>query len=281
MIAARLALIALLVAPVCSHAFSRMEIQDCDAAWQAAMGEQVRHSLSKDGWCRAENPMGFDFDQFEWRAEGLEQALQDTLPPTALAIRVTDGNMLNALGQKTKPGAPAIPMQITLVLRQNPQHKQVVIETLEIAGPKDNVVSLKGAFHDVDLSSIAKMQFSLGSAKLRDVTLVGFGNRKLEPYLRPYIGDTFPERSRKRSAMIDKVSEWPSHSFPTATKTAIKQLIATLPAPNGTLRADIDTGAGLSAAIFIQTFVFGGSAKSLGDRILDSTVFHATWTAAE
>lgn len=281
MIKALLALIALLATSVAGHAFSRMQAQECDAAWQAATGEQLRHSVSKEGWCQAKNPAGYSFDQFEWRAEGLAQLMNHTLPPTALAIRVTDADMLDRFGVKTKPNAPAMPMQITLVLRQNANAKQVVIETLKIAGPKDNVVTLRGTFHDVDLSSAAKMQFSLGSAKLRDVTLLGFGNRKLAPFLQPYIGDTFPERSRKRSAMIDDVMEWPSHSFPAATKRALKQLITTLPAPNGTLQVDVDTGAGLSAAIFIQTFVFGGSSKGLGERILDSTVFHAIWAAAE
>lgn len=281
MIKALLALIALLAAPISGHAFSQMQTHDCDAAWQAATGEQLRHSLSKEGWCQAQSPAGFSFDQFEWRAEGLEQLLQNTLPPTAVAIRVTDADMLNKLGVDTKPNAPAMPMQITLVLRQNAQAKHVVIEPLKIAGPNDNMVTLQGTFHDVDLSSTAKMQLSLGSAKLRDVTILGFGNRKLAPFLQPYIGDTFPERSRKRSAMIDQVSDWPTQSFPTATKRAIKQMIATLPAPNGTLHVEVDTGAGLSAAIFIQTFVIGGSSEGVGDRILSGTVLHATWANAE
>ncbi len=279
---APLALIALLAAPIPTHAFTRMSIQDCDAAWQVAtQGQAVSHTLSKDGWCLTNTPTGLPFDQFEWQAEGLEQVLQNSLPPIALAMRITDADMPRSLGLKVEPDAPAMPMQITLSLHQNAQDKQVIIESLKIEGPQDNVVTLQGTFHDVDLSSAAKMQISLGSAKLRDVTLTGFGNRKLEPYLRPYIGNTFPERSRKRSAMMGEVTDWPSHSFPAATKQAVKQLIATLPAPNGTLQVNVDTGAGLSAGMFVNTFVLGISSRGLGEQILDSTIFHATWTPAE
>lgn len=279
-----LALMALLAASISvpAQAFSQMNVQDCDAAWQmVTQGQPIRHSLSKDGWCLAENLMELPFERFEWRAEGLERVLQDRLPPTGLAIRVTDPDMLRILGVKVAADAPAMPLQITLLLRQNAPDKQVIIQQLKIAGPKDNVVTLQGTFDDVDLTSTAKMQISLGSAKLRDVTILGYGNRQLEPYLRPYIGNTFPERSRKRSAMIKDVSDWPSHNFPDATKQAVKQLIATLPAPNGILRVEVDSGAGLSAALFVQAFVFGNSATQLSERILNNTIFHATWTANE
>lgn len=277
---ARLALIALLASPFGANAFPVMQVQDCAAAWKMIMkGEHASHHVTDDGWCSASNPAFFN--QIEWRAEGLEQLLQHGLPPTALAIRVADADMIRSLGEKTPAGAPAMPIQIRLSLRQNTEQKQLVVEALEIIGPKDNEVTLQGTFHDVDLSSAAKMQISLGSAKLRDVTIVGIGNRKLEPYLRLYIGNTFPERSRKRTAMIDDMMDWPNHSFPAATKQAVKQLIASLPAPNGTLRVKVDTGAGLSAAPFVHTFVFGGSQEELSERILGSTVFHATWTKAE
>lgn len=288
---ARLALIALLAAlfqatPQQASAFSAMQAQDCEDAWQVVVKAQqakTSHGVTQDGWCLVSNPTGVYFvvDRLEWRAEGLERVLQHSLPPLALAIRVTDADLPRTLGLEVKADAPAMPMQITLSLRQNAQDKQVVIENLQIIGPKDNMVTLQGTFHDVDLSSIAKMQISLGSAKLRDVTMLAIGNRKLEPYLRPYIGDTFPERSRRKTEMIDKVTAWPAQSFPPATKRAIEQLIASLPAPSGTLRVEVDTGAGLSAALFVQTFVFGGSTKDLGARILGRTVFHATWTKTE
>jgi len=279
-----LALIALLASLHQAAAFSTMVVEDCEAAWHKIMQAakpHVQHSVSDDGWCQVIDKSGIDIDQIEWRAENLQRVLQQSLAPTALAIRITDADMLRTLGLGVKPDAPAMPMQITLVLRENAPAKQLLIETLLITGPKDNVLSLRGVFYDVDLSSLAKMQLSLGSAKLRDLVLIADGNRKLEPYLRPYIGATFPERSRRRSAMIDKVSDWPDHSFPPATKRAVQRLIAVLPAPNGTLRAEIDTGADLSAGLFVQTFLFGGSTKELGARILDGTVFHATWTAAE
>lgn len=125
------------------------------------------------------------------------------------------------------------------------------------------------------------MQNSLGTAKLRDVTIDATGNRKLESYLRPYIGMTFPERSRKRSAMIDKVSDWPARSFPRATKRAVQQLIAALPAPHGNLRVKVDTGAGLSVSLLVQTVLFGGAVKERVPQILAGTIFRATWTVAE
>ena len=279
-----LVLFTLLAATHSASAFTVMQATDCAAAWQVVMkgGKgQATHSISKDGWCQLADPFGVSIDQVEWRAEGLVQLLQNSLPPTALAIRLTDADMIRTLGLGAKADAPAMPMQITLTLRQNPDAHQLVIEGLQIIGPKDNAVLLQGVFYDVDLTSMAKMQISLGSAKLRDVTLVAEGNRKLAPYLRPYIGATFPERSRRRSAMIRKVEDWPDHSFPASTKRALRQLITALPAPNGILRAKVDTGAGLSAGVFVQSFIFGGSTKELGERILAGTVFHATWTAAE
>ncbi len=288
-----LALILLLTAPVQAVAFSEMQQGDCAAAWKIINKAHETRALlfkrSLDGWCHVPTFVpdteavikGFDFDQIEWRAEGLERVLEQSLPPTALAIRVTDADMLRKLGLRGDVDLPVIPMQIVLVLRQNAKDRQLVIENLTISGPKGNEVSLRGVFHNVDLSSTAKMQISLGGANLRDVVLVATANRKLEPYLRPYIGKTFPERTRKRSAMIDKVAEWPDHSFPPETKRAVQQLIAVLPAPNGTLRVKVDTGAGLSAAIFVQTYVFGEPVDDMINRVLGGVVFNANWTAAE
>jgi len=258
-----------------------MQANDCNAAWQEVMKGQMAqatHKISIDGWCLLMNPKG---GTVEWRAEGLDRFLQQGVPPTALAIRLTDPDVIRALELGAKADAPAMPMQITLTLRQNADVHQLLVEGLQISGPKGNTVLLQGVFHDVDLSSMAKMQTSLGSAKLRGVTLVAEGNRKLAPYLRPYIGETFPERTRWRSAMIDKVSDWPNHSFPPETKRAVQQLIAVLPAPNGTLRVEVDTGAGLSVGVFVQTFVFGVRFDEMINRALEGVVFNANWTAAE
>ncbi len=276
-----LTLLALLVTAHQASAFGAMQANDCNAAWQGVMKGQMAqatHKISKDGWCLLMNPWG---GTVEWRAEGLDRFLQQGVPPTALAMRLTDPDVIRSLELGAKVDAPAMPMQITLTLRQNADVHQLLVEGLQISGPKGNAVLLQGVFHDVDLSSMAKMQISLGSAKLRDVTLVAEGNRKLAPYLRPYIGATFPERSRWRSSMVDKVEEWPDHSFPPETKHAIKQLIATLPAPNGTLRVEVDTGGGVSAGIFVPSLMFGESTKGLVAMILESAVFHAEWTAIE
>ncbi len=276
-----LALLALLATTHQTSAFGAMQANDCNVAWQEVMKgrmAQATHKISKDGWCQMTNPLG---GKVEWRAEGLDRFLQQGVPPTALAIRLTDPDIIRSLELGAKADAPAMPMQITLTLRQNAEARQLLIEGLQINGPKGNMVVLQGVLHDVDLSSVAKMQFSMGSAKLRDVVINAFGNRQLEPYLRPYIGATFPERTRWRSAMIDKVSDWPDHSFPPETKRAVQKLIAVLPAPNGTLRVEVDTGAGLSAGIFMQTFLFGEQADVMLNRALAGVVFHATWTGAE
>lgn len=264
-------------------AFSAMERDDCKAAWQVVAlmvdhNEAETHSVSEDGWCQAPRSSIGDVN-LEWRAEGIERVLQDKLPPTALTIRVSGIEILDVLGEPSRPHAPKLLVNVLVVLRENADKKQLMIETIEIAGPTENKVVLRGVLHDVDLSSHATMQVSIGRAKLGNLDLVATGNRKLAPFLQPYIGATFPERSRKRSAMIDKVSAWPDHNFPPATKRAVKQLIATLPAPNGTLRATLDTGAGLSIGVFIQTFVFGSGGKTLLDNIIEKLVFHATWTA--
>lgn len=291
-----LALFAVLALPQQGAAFSMMQREGCVAAWNIInKSHETRVLLFKsprDGWCQLPRFLpaaeavikGLDFDRIEWRAEGLERVLEQSLPPTALTIRVTDAAMLQKLGRRGDLDLPAIPMQIVLTLRENAKDRQLLIEALTITGPKEtgpkeNLATLQGVFHDVDLSSLESTQLSLGNAKLRDVIIVAPGNRKLESYLRRYIGVTFPERSRKRIAMMDRVSGWPDHSFPRATKRAVQQLIASLPAPSGVLRVKVETGAGLSVGLFVQTVLVGGSLKELGARILDSTVFHATWTA--
>ena len=280
----------LLVVPIQATAFSAMQPEDCAAAWRIIIDGHKTDAaasarLSDDGWClvpAAEAATeGFDFDRIEWRAEGLERLLEQSLPPTAVAIRVTDVDMLRKLGVAEIADAPSMAMQIVLVLRQNARDRQLLIEKLFITGPKGNEVFLTGVFHDVDLSSTGKMQVSLGSAKLRDVVLVATGTRGLERYIRPYFGTTFPERSRRRSKMIEKISNWPDHSFPPATKRAVEQLIAELPAPNGTLRAKVDTGPGISAGSFMKPVSFGEPTSEMIGRILATTVFHATWTHGE
>jgi len=289
-----LALFLLFTAPIQAIAFTAMKPGDCAAAWQkitsmsgagASGSAQEIHRVSEDGWCLTPSvaalPSGIDFDLFEWRAEGLQRYLENSLAPTALAIRVTDADMLRKYGVKEVADAPAMPMQIVLVLRENAQDRQLLIEKLLISGPHGAEVFLTGVFHDVDLSSTGKMQISLGSAKLRDVALVAKGTRGLDRYIRPYFGATFPERSRRRTEMADKVSDWPDHSFPPKTKRAVKQLIAELPSPNGTLRVDVDTGAGISMGSFLNPYLFGEPGEEMMKRLLESTVFNATWTHGE
>jgi len=280
----------LLMAPIQAIAYSAMQAEDCAAAWQIIMeGHKIDAAasarLSDDGWCHVPASEaaieGFDFDRIEWRAEGIERVFKQSLPPAALTIRVTDADMLRKLGVEGEVDAPAMPMQIVLSLRDNPQDRQLLIEKLLISGPHGSEVLLTGAFHHVDLSSTGKMQISLGSATLRDVALVAKGTRGLDRYIRPYFGATFPERSRRRTEMTDKVSDWPDNSFPPKTKRAVQQLIAELPSPNGTLRVDVDTGAGISMGSFIKTYVFGEPSEELIKRLLETTVFHASWTHGE
>ena len=279
-----------LMTPSQAIAFSAMQAEDCAAAWQIIMeGHKADAAasarLSDDGWClvpAAEAATeGFDFDRIEWRAEGMERLLEQSLPPAALAVRVTDADMLGKLGVAEIAGAPEMAMQIELVLRQNTQDRQLLIEKLFISGPKGNEVFLTGAFYDVDLSSTGKMQISVGSAKLRDLVLVATGTRGLDKYIRPYFGATFPDRSRRRTKMINKISDWPDHSFPLETKRVVKQLIAELPAPNGTLRVDVDTGPGISMGSFIKPYLFGEPGAETVKRLLETTVFNATWTRGE
>lgn len=283
-----------LMTPIQATAFLAMQPEECAAAWQKITNmsgagvsgrTQEIHSVTKDGWCLAPRvaalPSGIDFDRFEWRAEGLERYLQHALAPTMLAIRVTDADMLRKLGVEEIADAPAMPMQIELFLRDNAQDRQLVIEKLLITGPQETEVLLTGIFHDVDLSSTGMMQISLGSAKLRDVVLVATGTRGLERYIRPYFGATLPERSRRRSKMIEKISNWPDLSFPPETKRAVEQLIAELPAPNGTLRVNVDTGPGISMGSFMIPYLSGEPTSEMINRILATTVFYATWTHSE
>lgn len=283
MIRTWIALLILLAATQSAMAFAVMKPEECAQALEIiGVGTERPDAIgiSKDGWCQM--PQGFGAGaSLEWRAEGLAQLLQHSRAPGALEIRIQSEDLLDLLAQGKEPGAPPIPVQIVLTLRSNADENQVVIEQLRIMGPKDNTLLLQGILHDVDLSSFAMAQVSMGSAKLRDVSLIASGNRHLEPYLRPYFGRTFPERSRRRTAMVAKVSDWPDQSFPPATKRAVKQLIANLPAPNGTFRAKIDMGPGLSAGAFVRPYVFGDMQDDIVQNILGGMVFHAEWTPLE
>lgn len=279
MIRGFLALIMLLATPL--MAFPVMQLTDCKAAWNVVIrtpSPDATYGVSDDGWCQVSTPEGGAFDPVEWRAENVQRVIEQSLAPNALAIRFSSHSMLKTLGLKVKADVPDVAAQIMLVLRENREAHQVLVETLQMAGPEGSVVSLRGVVHGVDLSNAAAMQASIGHARLRDLVLVATGNRKLEPYLRPYLGTTFAEKSRRRSAMMNKISDWPDHSFPAETKRAMQQLIAVLPTPNGTLEVVIDTGADLTVELLAQSFLFGFSAKGLGDRILNNTIFHATWT---
>lgn len=146
-----------LITPIQASAFSAMQMEDCVAAWQVINKGRdtgaIIHRRSRDGWCllpenvpAAAAIKGFDFDRIEWRAEGLERLLSQSLPPTALAIRVTDADMLRKLGVHADGDLPVIPMQIELVLRENAKERQLVIENLTVLGPKENAVRLRAYF---------------------------------------------------------------------------------------------------------------------------------------
>ena len=103
-----LTLLALLVTAHQASAFGAMQANDCNAAWQGVMKGQMAqatHKISKDGWCLLMNPWG---GTVEWRAEGLDRFLQQGVPPSAFAMRLTDPDVTRSFELGAKVDAPAI-----------------------------------------------------------------------------------------------------------------------------------------------------------------------------
>ncbi|WP_143529929.1 hypothetical protein [Salibaculum halophilum] len=195
--------------------------------------KQARHAVTPDGWCRlfGDDPQlsAPPFAKLDWRAEGVERLIEETRPPEALELRITDWRM--------RPGAAApraAPVDVVLSLRHVADTRQLIVESLRISSDTGDALFATAVLERVDFSSRAMAQVSMGSVALGRLTARIRLNGWVETRVLPAIDITGDPRDIRRMVR-DGAARLPASLLDSRARANLDAFVAALPAPRGTL----------------------------------------------
>ena len=240
-----LALIAAVVLACPALAEPPMQREQCRAALAAGAAvlgmdqgdlhaaERARHAVTPDGWCRlfGDDPRLGDppFDTLDWRAEGVERLIDETRPPEALELRITDWRM------RSGAAAPRpAPVDVVLALRHVAETRQLIVERLRISSDAGDDLFLTAVLERVDFSSRAMAQVSMGSMALGRLNARVSLNGWIETRVLPAFDITGDPRDIRRM-IRDGVARLPVSLLDARARANLDAFVAALPAPRGTL----------------------------------------------
>lgn len=270
------ALAALAASPV--TAFDRMARQDCIDAMEALAelfdpGETDTNALrmaraqlvTGDGWCRIRGRGGenaeAEFDNLDWRAEGITRWTRDGIPPLALELRIDGLEPDEMEGGDANTLRPPLTAEVTL--RQIPDAGQLIVERAEMSNGQGDVLAASAVFERVWLTSPSMMQVSIGSIALKaalfDMSLTG---EVENPFA--FDGEVWVEggEAARRQTAFDMIEALPDGVSDDATRAELSEFAAALPRPVGRLELSLasENGLGLmqlGASAALQFDVFG------------------------
>lgn len=220
----------------------------------------VRQTVTADGWCRvdASQPAldGAKFATLDWRADGIDAYVADQVPPTALAVRAT------GLHAMARPDGPLF--DASLVLRQEPSARQLLVEELRVTSDMGDDLHLTAVFDRVDFSSWSMAQVSLGAMLLSRVNI----RANLGAFAELGIWDGMSVEMRGdpetlRDSLRRRIEALPDTVLAPGAEDHIAALIADLPAPRGKLEIGLSADPGLG---LVQFALYGRSLHTSLDK---------------
>ena len=279
-------------------AFERMARSDCRAAieqFSALMDDAPAKTerlveatrVTPQGWCeiRSDGLDGAEFENLEWRAEGITRWTRDGIPPLALEFRVTgidQGDLQN------NPRASRPPVDLFMTLRQVPDAGQVIVERAVLENNAGDSISVSGVFERLYLSSPSMMQVSLGSATFK----AGLMSMTLEGTIEDPFGfemsvevDGAPQS--QRDLAFDMISRLPVGLISDESRAELTAFAGDLPKPVGTLEVNVNSERGLGimqvgAAIAMSGLEILTEEKGADQMevLFDGLTIGADWTPA-
>ncbi|MCU0827255.1 MAG: hypothetical protein MUE52_07570 [Tabrizicola sp.] len=214
-------------------------------------------------------------DRLDVQAEGLRVVVQTGQP-----------QMDWLFDAQSRPSA----IDAKLSLAWDPVEKALRLEGLSIDFPGDNLVQASALVTGVDLSSVGAMQMSATSFAITeaDLTLQMHGLFEwyvlmaVGPAVLPIEGDMDAAAEDLRAALLAAVAELPATTVPEPSKSALVDLINTLPNPWGKLEVALRSAAGIGPAR-LTPWVITGIPASLAEAapVLDGVQLDIRWTPTD
>ena len=217
-------------------------------------------------------------DSLEWQGQDMQRFVTDGLPPRSLIVQVTGVGFVPDIGDPVftyLQGIQSRGRQIDLMLdlEWNEPARQLSLNALRINVPESDYLLLQATVENVDFSTKAAMQSSMGSfglvqlgAEIRSKHM--FQNFVLLPIglaLLQGADDPKARVAELQDIAYDHIDAAPSEILPGSAKAALKDLVSDLPDPAGILRFEQTADPGIGPARFLPLALQRGAFESLDD----------------
>ncbi|MCF2870059.1 hypothetical protein L0664_03175 [Octadecabacter sp. G9-8] len=259
--------------------------------------------VDDEGWCRlsdVEVPIddvsGLRIGHLRWRASDIARFIEGGLPPRTIDIEGVD------FGMTARTGDPVFDYLLGLQMRQAQMsfgaslrwdgvQNAVTINNAYFEFDATNRIEATARIEGVNLSDMAAIQTSLGTAGLRSLTMKSQFDGWFETYVAMIVGnmvlaegDGTPEAqvaARKRQA-IEFMNDLPDSFMPTPSRSALAGFINGLPTPRGTAQLQISANPTIGAvrAARLAAIPRDADLAQLVEMALDGVTALFTWTPA-
>lgn len=296
-----LPLAALLAAPAAAaFAWDRMNLADCQASVQRVAGMVSSRdpsvprafataienlTVSGQGVCQIDvrNIPGMEaVDGLAWRAERIDDWIEDGIPPRALDLRVFgfDPGRTQARGPSGRP-----PLAIEATLRQEPDASLLILERFEVFNGVGDKLVISGVMERVILSSTSMMQVSLGAATFKaglvSMTLDGDVEN---PFSFNFDVNVQGGPQAGRQSVMGIISLLPDSLIDDSSRAELTDFAEDLPKPAGRLEVSVasDRGLGmLQVGMGVISSMDSDGESGMADAfdgLFDGLSAQATWT---
>jgi hypothetical protein len=298
-----MALVCGLAAPVTAQDMAR---EDCATIWSKAQAalQGVPHTFGTvgmdQGWClvdrlvlKSQSEYGADWetDQVRFRASAGAGLFYNSVLPESFELDVRGLRIVPHMGSaqmKYLFGLQTFLNKIDASLAYSWERDARVLNVTKLAidFPAENEFKATARIINVDLSSEGTLQgsaagFGVTNADV-ELTTNGFFESymamALGPILLPQEGDMEAEVRKLRAKTTAAIGDLPGTTFSSQTKSALKDLVADLPQPKGTLTLSLRADQGFGP-VRLTRYAMTGLPETVADLapIFDGVQIDADW----
>ena len=234
-------LLGLLAAPLAAEPMTQ---EQCDQSWTAfaevlelsPSDRILEQAVTPQGWCMIKGDGEFEdkgFTAFRWRAEGVDAAIEQRVPPRKFQLELDDIDLAESLGLIFAPDTEVARGMMALSVTHDPDIRRGLIEEfrIDLGGLGD--ITLLAAARNIDFSNHNAMLISLGSSRLEEVQF----ELKNQGFLRQSLLPTLEMDAKAlRERLSSLVSALPSDTLIGESQSALDAMLDALPDAKGRLR---------------------------------------------
>lgn len=297
----------LLLAASPAFAQDRMDMETCQGGWNAVMTQLAPDlevpvtTVSDDGWCVVldlvvpiDRGSSAIIETVKWRAGDMDRVFEEGLPPRSFEMAAEGLSILPQTGDPIfdylfglQSRQSAYDFGITL--RWDGVQNAILLDEAYFDFYPGNTISATGRMDGVDLTDLAAIQRSAGTAGLRDLSMVVEFDGWFESIIALPLGtsllsdrDTAPEvqvEALRRQA-VEFASQIPDGLMPEPSRDALVEFLTSLPHPRGKAQVQLSTDPviGMTRLLPFVQVSDGASVLETIPVALDGVNLLMTWT---